>query len=337
MSRVSGVLVFRHDRIGDMIVTTPVFRELKRVAPSVRVGVFASPANAAILTGNRSVDRVYVMHRRILPLIREIRAARRDGYDLTINMVFNRTSVAGILANLISPRGVKIGQGQRKTAFYFNVTLDVVQTGRPMVDTLLWMLSQITGFPASGSSRDYAVTPGGEATRETDAFLAKRLLRRRGMKGQGRPYVLFNLSSVEGYRRITPEQAAVIIGWFARNRPERLVLSNAPGDDAWARAIWEPWRETGTVLVRASWQPDLLRLASLVEGAAGVITPDTSLVHFASAAKTPLLALFSRRHTNTWHPVGTRYSLVLADPGSEVSSIPGSRLLEALEAWTASL
>src|SRR5690242_16298587 len=43
------VLFLRHDRIGDMIVTTGVLRAIARSHPTIELDVLASPANAPII------------------------------------------------------------------------------------------------------------------------------------------------------------------------------------------------------------------------------------------------------------------------------------------------
>ena len=40
--KTSNVLFFRYDRIGDMIISTPVFRELKKAKPNIKISVLAS-------------------------------------------------------------------------------------------------------------------------------------------------------------------------------------------------------------------------------------------------------------------------------------------------------
>jgi heptosyltransferase-2 len=62
-----SVIVFRLDQLGDLVLTTPLFRELKRTCPRAHCTVVVRPEHTAILTTNRNIDE-------ILPL-RELRAA----------------------------------------------------------------------------------------------------------------------------------------------------------------------------------------------------------------------------------------------------------------------
>ncbi len=57
---VRTVLFFRYDRIGDMVITTPVFRELKLFFPAINISVLASKINQSVLTDNPYIDNVYL-------------------------------------------------------------------------------------------------------------------------------------------------------------------------------------------------------------------------------------------------------------------------------------
>ncbi len=57
---VKTILVVRHDRIGDMVLTTPLFEALRRVFPGARIIVLASRINAAVIEHHPCVDEVVV-------------------------------------------------------------------------------------------------------------------------------------------------------------------------------------------------------------------------------------------------------------------------------------
>ncbi len=54
----SNIIIFRLDQLGDLVLTTPLFRELKRLYPNSRCTVVVQPAYRAILTTNRNVDEI---------------------------------------------------------------------------------------------------------------------------------------------------------------------------------------------------------------------------------------------------------------------------------------
>ncbi len=53
-----SIIIFRLDQLGDLVLTTPLFRELKRTYPNSRCTVVVQPDYAAILTTNHNVDEI---------------------------------------------------------------------------------------------------------------------------------------------------------------------------------------------------------------------------------------------------------------------------------------
>ena len=53
-----SIIVFRLDQLGDLVLTTPLFRELRRNFPNARCTVVVHPGQQAILTTNRNVDEI---------------------------------------------------------------------------------------------------------------------------------------------------------------------------------------------------------------------------------------------------------------------------------------
>ncbi len=53
-----SIIVFRLDALGDLVLTTPVFRELKRAYPSARITAVAQQAHRSILETNPHIDEL---------------------------------------------------------------------------------------------------------------------------------------------------------------------------------------------------------------------------------------------------------------------------------------
>lgn len=323
LQKVRKLLILRYDRIGDMIVTTPIFRRLKKAHPRLHIGVVTSALNAELVRNNPNVDAVYILHANWFSLWREIRRARRERYDIVLNFIFNRTTSGGLLANIIAPKGFKVGQGDPKYQFYFNRLLVLERSESHMVETLSSIVQQVFDFSTDEEELGFEIVVDEGSTQSVDKFLKKQGIFRRVSKGKGDPgYVVFNLSATDLVRRISARQAEDLARSLAEEKSFRTVLIYAPGDEEMrnvARKLAEssvcvPFPEMGTA--------SLLEIASLIEGAFCVITPDTAIVHFASAMKTPVLGLFTPlQGMHEWLPHKVRHDLVTAEAGQPVSSI----------------
>jgi len=60
LADIRRILVVRHDRIGDMVLTTPLFAALRRVFPQARIMVLASRLNAPVIEQHPCVDEIVV-------------------------------------------------------------------------------------------------------------------------------------------------------------------------------------------------------------------------------------------------------------------------------------
>jgi heptosyltransferase-2 len=83
-SRTLRILVVRPDRIGDVILSTPVFEVIKRHYPNSKLAVMVQAPVAPLMDGLSSVDEVIIYDpngrhaglRGFLRLLREIRVKR---------------------------------------------------------------------------------------------------------------------------------------------------------------------------------------------------------------------------------------------------------------------
>src|SRR5664279_5486626 len=57
-----SIIVFRLDQLGDLVLTTPLFRELKRMYPNSRCTVVVQPDYRSILTTNHNIDEILPLH-----------------------------------------------------------------------------------------------------------------------------------------------------------------------------------------------------------------------------------------------------------------------------------
>ncbi len=332
---VRRLLILRYDRIGDIIVTSPIFRKLKGVNPALKIGIVASPANASIVTHDPHVDDVFVLEKNWFRLFRNLRKARRVGYEVVLNFIFNRTTSGGIIANVVAPNGFKVGQGAEKYRFYFNRLLQLSRGSKHMVEVLADYVTQVFGISFTDDELAFRVVVDGISQKQVDAFLQRRgLVRRRKARQPDGRYVVFNLSATDDVRRLSKEQAMRIASHLSLAHGISTVMISAPGDDALMDEVKRETNAPQCYRYPESGSATLLQIASLIGGASFVVTPDTSIIHFASAMQTPVIGLFTPLQvTNEWLPFKVESKSVLAEEGGPVSEIPEDRIFAAIDSF----
>lgn len=335
LQRTDRILIFRFDRIGDMIVTTPILRALKKQNPRVYLGIIASRLNAEIVRKNPFVDELFVLETNLFRLFRQVLAIRRQRYAVVLNFVFNRTTSPGILANLVAPKGFKVGQGPGRYAFYFNRMVRLPRFEKHMVESLASMVEQTFGLRLAADELTYELFIDSECAKTVDRFLsAHGLLRRSSTHTEGSRYIVFNLSAKDYERRISPDQASMLAAHLSQMMGARVVVLWAPGDTEMSDAVRGRREFSDCIPFETANQKPLSQLASIVAGAALVLSPDTSIIHFASSTQTPVMGFYTQlQGMKEWVPYKSVHEILTAPAGKPASAIPIELLIQRTESF----
>jgi len=333
LQTIKSILILRYDRIGDMIVTTPVFKGLKDANPLLRIGVLASRTNAEIISCNPYVDNIHILPSHWWQLVREIFTARKEHYDVVLNLIFNRTTSGGVLSNLIAPNGIKIGQGDEKYRFYFNGLLSLERVNSHMVSIHASYLKKAVGVNMSFSDSNYKIFIDNKTHKQISSFLESNRLKPRHMqKSDFLPYIVFNLSASNQWTRLSLKQVEELGIYLKNLSTSRIVIITDPGDHEMHKAACDLCIQDRFLSFPEHGSATLLEIAALIEGAQFVISPDTSIVHFASAMSTPVLGFYtSTKDNHEWLPYNVKYKIVISDANKPTSSIPVSRMIKEID------
>ena len=91
-SKINNVLVVRSDRLGDVVLSTPVYESLKHSFPHLKITAMVNPIQGGILENNPNLYKIILMRRR--RFWRAIRESRKGKFDLaiTLNKKFSATA-----------------------------------------------------------------------------------------------------------------------------------------------------------------------------------------------------------------------------------------------------
>jgi ADP-heptose:LPS heptosyltransferase len=316
-ARPMRVLFLRHDRVGDMIVSTGVMRAIARSHGTITLDVLASPANAPVLEGAEYVRDVIVLDkRRIASYLPTALRLRRARYDAVIDCMVTAPSVTTLLLILASGARYRVGIAGRGNDAAFNVAVPGrMERDAHMVDRLA-ALARGFDIELSRSEREpvLAVTADERAN-------AVRAWNDDG----GAPRVLVNVSAGSSERRLPDAfYVAVIRHVLSRHAEASVRVIASPQDATRAASIADAG---GGSLVMT---PKLRDAIAMVATADFVFTPDTSIVHAASALKRPAVAIYARGKKSDWALYGTLgRSVEHTEP--DLSAMPVGPALDAVD------
>lgn len=322
LSRVRRLLLLRTDRLGDMVVTSSLIRRIREVHPTITLGVVVSRRNIEAARLVEGIDALHVIGGRWSETLRSVRDARSRKYEVVLNLVFNRTTLGGVLCNVIAPQGVKVGQGAEKYRFYFNAMVALDRGTMHMMDVLRSFGRQAFGDTFGRVEAGSSLRDEPHAASRIEAFIGRR----------GAAPVLLNLSAGHPDRSLSAGQASEIVRGLLARGIDAIVISSAPGDDGIRKDLVRASADSRVAGYPETGDASFAELVALVRRSRMVITPDTSLVHIAGATRTPLIALYVDPFAHAeWHPRGTEAEVIMGDPTRPMSDILPIRVLEAFD------
>ncbi len=321
------VLVIRNDVLGDMIVTTPIFTALKSLNPNLEIDVVASPQNMQLVQTDARIAKVIVYEKSCRFWFKLWKLGRQRKYDAVFSLIFGTPQTQGLIANLAaSPQTLKLSvQRQAKYDCFFSRTVRVPQTAHIAEQ---WLTVALDAFELNGKHVPCQISLQVPERQAVCQFLAQNRL-------QEKSFMLLNLSA--GKNRVKQWSKAkyrTLIDELHRMLDLAIVLSCAPNEIDLLEEV-----ANGKPVYCFYPTSNVHDIADLIRRAQLLVTPDTGVVHLASAMKTPTVVLYSRwvggEVHQLWSPYQVPYRQLIAPRRLPVSTIEVEDVLQAiLELYT---
>lgn len=310
-SKLRKVLVIRVDpRVGDVLLTTPLLRALKKGLPEARLDLLLAAGKQPLVEG--LADRLIPFakkdfFRHPVRFWRAVRSLRRERYDAVIEAAhWHAFSFTSSWLTHATRSPIRIGHDRGEARRFLTHAVEKDALNAREVPSKLELLTPL------------GIAPDGEALSTTvDAFApVKGKLDEVRALSAGRPWVALN----PGARKANRRWDAAGFGRLAARMSEELQLCPivlwGPGEEAIAEAV------VAASEGRASLAPrtNLAELAATFRHSALVVTNDTGPMHLAVASGARVLAVLTFEDGPRWTPeVGERFDSVLVDGVADVA------------------
>ena len=304
--RLDRVLIMRQDRIGDMIMTLPLLRELRNVHPNLRTAVVASESNGVVLRHEEDVE-VITYRKSPGDFMSSLLRVRDFAPDAAVDMHMHDSTTSFIYAMASGARWRLHAEGTRRLPF--NVRVDVPGEGH--------IMDAFTGL-LSGLGRDIGLeNPDREPrlSREEVEFAEDFWAGCDHLPGD---CAAVNISA-GGSNRYWETGRYVALCREMASMGLRILLVSSPDDMPRAREI-----ASGVdPAVVPPPTPSILHLAALLRGVMLLFSPDTSVVHLAASMGVPVVGMYLPFDPSLpkWYPWRTRHQVLMASDAASVNSI----------------
>ena len=327
-SNINKILLLRTDRIGNMAVSIPLIRSLKKELPNLSIYVFASSGNAPLIVGDPDISGVFIKPKNIYSTFVQLLKIRSEAFDLSLNLNLNMSLTNAFLSHISVPNGMKVAStyNDRYSNFY-NYLMDIKRNNKTPMALLLLKYLELFGIEGVEVTNNFSICRSASAEETASEILGELEL-------DNIKFFVFNISSAHKNRNTTDNFVIeLILGLFKRTG-EPILLMSDPAQRNRLQNISDTINNNRLMIAPVM---DLQTLTAVIRKSELVITPDTAIVHIACGVNIPVAAFYTReeKYHNEWQPIGVKSVSIFANESSHVSEIdPLDALEKIIELYT---
>ncbi|MEA3329074.1 MAG: lipopolysaccharide heptosyltransferase II [Candidatus Omnitrophota bacterium] len=309
-SKIKKILIIRTDRIGDVVLSTPVIKAVREAFPQAYIAVMVRPYTKDIVIGNPYLDEVivydkYGVHKSWRGTLKFALSLRRKKFDLALILhPTNRVHIVSFLAGIPSRIGYR-----KKCGFLLTGSIeDKKHLGKKHELEYNFDLTELIGIKKIDRTLFMPVA-------EKDKQFAGKVLKKNGFKN-GDNLITIHPGSSCSSKRWLPQNFARLSDRLSMLDNIKVIMIGGPADKNIARQV------SGYVklpIVNLCGQLNLKELAGVIQASRLFITNDNGPMHIASAVGTPVIAIFGRNQAGLspvrWGPTGEKDVVLHKDVG----------------------
>lgn len=312
------ILIIQTSKIGDLICSTPIFRELKKRYPHAYLTVMVNPVTAKLLEYNPYIDRIIPMemadYKGFLGKLRLSNIIRQGKYDVAITLNPNVPFAVAMLWSIVPVRlsvmpdfsGITF-----KLASIFFTHLERHIHGRLVIETYMQMLKAL-GIESNNLSKE--VYKSDIADIKIQEILGKI----------NRPLVGIGVSSGNKLKELGEEKIVKLIDLLIEREDVYIVLIGSNKDMHLARMVSDRVKNKCRI-IDTTGKLSLGELPALIERLSLFIGVDTGITYMADALSVPLINIAGPSDMTDQRPLGKR-SLIIQ---KNIACVPCSNVFRS--------
>ncbi len=330
LNRLKRILVVRqHDQLGDLLITTPAIRALRKRFPDAYIGVVVREYTAPVMWDNPNVDEIIVFYEKFKKwnvqmfslFLDQLR--REGGYDCAIVLNTVSRSVSSDLIAILSKAKYIIGPGHLKLDAslperIYNILTPRTKKLQLEIEHNLDIM-KVLGVQPDGLEYDLSLDE--EEEKEADGIYHQLHLSGGSLK------IGIHFGTLDETRRFPLHKLAKVIDWVKTNVECEVIVIIGPNE---VRLRDDLLRMVKTKVVCAPLMP--IRIAAaFIRRMNLFLCNDTGTLHIASAMRVPTVSFHSTNDPAAWKPPHERHFGIRASD-HRITSITVEQAIDAVKA-----
>ena len=297
---IKSILFLRYDgKIGDMVINSLMFREIKKVYPNIKIGVVARGAAIDIIKDNPNIDKIYEYHKDRKKIKNLALKVKEEKYDLLIDFSEMLRVNQMMLINLCGAR-INIGL-DRKDWKLFDLSIESGKDFKWTEHITKRYLAYLIKLGLKKENIDISYDIYLKDEKKYEAFFneikeSKKLILNPYGASKHKSFNIETLENIITY--LKDKDIAIILVYFGDKYKELEFLEK---------------KYTNVYIPKNI--ASILDTTLLISASNYVVSPDTSIVHIASA--------FNKKMITVYPPKGGKYGVdhLVWAPKSEYSRV----------------
>lgn len=285
------ILVVQIGKLGDMVLTTPLFYELNKHFPDYELYVLASEINHEIPSKIPFIKKTYIFKKNLflLPILLKLKSLK---FDILIDIKPEFSKTGKMLLNFIKPKS-SMGFNSEENNYSIN----------------------LSNFSKGNHFDDFSLSPLYSLVQKFEPEFTKPVLisKNTNLKFD----LVLNISSGMKIRNWSIDYWIEVIKYCEKLNLKVGVIYDKYQIDR-LKYLIKYFNDKINLI-----KPDLESKISAVSGSKLVISTDTSIVHIASAFNKPIIALYTNVNWNLerFKPLSEIQKILISDSPDSVNSI----------------
>lgn len=305
----SKILFIRQDRIGDVLISTPLFASLKKHFPHVVLDVLLSTNNHFVLANSRLVRKRWIYTKRPVSSWKTLMGIRKERYDFVVDLMDNPSATSTVIM-LLSGGQQTVGL-EKENSYACDIVVPLKSRKEThIVDRIAQLL---TVFGIDPELEDLRITYD---VAESSEKAVGAFLQDRGLGSS--PLIGLNVSAGSETRFWGIGNYRALLDRLRSEHPDAsIVVLSKPSDSERAKEIANG--KSGVIIAP---ETTFDGFAAWIRHLSLLVTPDTSAVHLAAAFRIPSVVLYvqSNPELRIWEPYKT-VSEPLISPVDDLTTI----------------
>lgn len=293
------ILIARTDRIGDVLLSTPVIKALRQKYPQAYISMMVAPYARDIVEGNPYLDEVIIFdkdikHKSWMRSLKFAGRLKKRRFDLAV--ILHPTNRMHLIAFLA---GISLRLGYNRKFGFLNNLRKTHTKQEGLRHEAEYNLDLLSDLGVGGNARDLFMPIKAESEQ-----WAKDLLASNGIKETHKLLAINPGASCPS--KIWPaDRFAQVAETLAKRHNFRILIVAGAKDIPLANMVAQ---KIGDRALNLSGKTSLSHLASILKRCSLFISNDSGPVHIASSLGVPVISIFGRNQPGLsprrWGPLG---------------------------------